>query len=71
MHDALFDLDLSYAPNMKLVYDILVELKYKLPKTAQSILNSDQSFQYHHCVFQVKLRQMKIKQSISHKGQFP
>ena len=58
----------SYSPNMKLVYDMLAELKHKLPKTAQPILHSDQGFQYRHSGYQTKLRQMKIKQSMSRKG---
>lgn len=56
-----------YLPNMKLVYDMLAELKHKLPKTVRPILHSDQGFQYCHCDYQPKLRQMKIKQSMSRK----
>ena len=58
----------SYSPNMRLVYDMLAELKQKLPETAQPILHSDQGFQYRHYGYQTKLRQMKIKQSMSRKG---
>ena len=58
----------SYSPNMRLVYDMLAELKQKLPETAQPILHSDQGFQYRHSGYQAKLRQMKIKQSMSRKG---
>ena len=58
----------SYSPNMNLVYDMLAKLKQKLPETAQPILHSDQGFQYYDSGYQAKLRQMKIKQSMSRKG---
>ncbi len=58
----------SYSPNMRLVYDMLTELKQKLPETAQPILHSDQGFQYRNNGYQARLCQMKIKQSMSRKG---
>ncbi len=58
----------STHPNMKLVSTMLASLFNKLPQRSNSIMHSDQGWQYQHHLYQILLRQHGITQSMSRKG---
>ncbi|TYP69661.1 putative transposase [Aquimarina intermedia] len=59
---------LSEAPNFKQVNSMLKKAFKKLPKQNSILLHSDQGWQYQMPMYQKILKQKKIKQSMSRKG---
>jgi putative transposase len=59
---------LSESPNFKQVSDMLDGALKKLNSNAELILHSDQGWQYQMKIYQAKLKQQGIRQSMSRKG---
>ena len=59
---------LSESPNFKQVSDMLDGALKKLNSNAELILHSDQGWQYQMKIYQAKLKQRGIRQSMSRKG---
>lgn len=60
--------NISLAPNLEQTKEMLKGLFEKLPSGATPILHSDQGWQYQHKLFQEKLAEHNITQSMSRKG---
>ncbi len=60
--------NISYRPNFNQATDMLQKAFIKLPRGCKPILHSDQGWQYQMKHYQYLLRQWKIKQSMSRKG---
>ena len=58
----------SLSPNMAQQYDILAQLRAKMPEGARPILHSDMGWQYQHAGWVGTLREAGIVQSMSRKG---
>ena len=59
---------ISDRPVLSMVTDMLDKALKKLPEGAKLILHSDQGWQYQHKNDQKKLKQRKVRQSVSRKG---
>lgn len=59
---------LSQRPTLNQTMDMLKDALDKLPQKCRPILHSDQGWQYQMKQYQAQLRQRKIKQSMSRKG---
>ena len=60
--------NLSEQPNFEQTMDMLSRALKRLPSAARPILHSDQGWQYQMKQYQATLRERKIKQSMSRKG---
>jgi transposase InsO family protein len=60
--------NLSEHPSLKQTMDMLSSALRRLPSTTRLILHSDQGWQYQMKQYQAALRERKIKQSMSRKG---
>jgi len=60
--------NLSERPTLEQTMDMLKSALNRLPSTARPILHSDQGWQYQMKQYQATLREKKIKQSMSRKG---
>jgi transposase InsO family protein len=60
--------NISYQANFYQTMDMLEKALNKLPQSCNPILHSDQGWQYQMAAYQHKLRQRKIRQSMSRKG---
>ena len=59
---------ISDSPNLSMVTSMLEKAFEKLPEAAELIMHSDQGWQYQHKHYQKMLRDKKIQQSMSEKG---
>lgn len=62
--------DLSLSPNLIQITNMLDSAFKKFPKLNNLILHSDQGWQYQHKIYVRKLKEHKINQSMSRKGNF-
>ncbi|MCB7525946.1 IS3 family transposase [Ruminococcus sp. TM463] len=60
--------NLSYHPNLNQVTDMLEKAFAKIPDNTNLILHSDQGWQYQHRHYQKMLKDKRIRQSMSRKG---
>jgi len=59
---------ISRSPNLEQVKEMLKGLFFKLPADAAPVFHSDQGWQYQHAEYQRMLKEHKITQSMSRKG---
>lgn len=62
--------DLSLSPNLIQITNMLDSAFKKFPKLNNLILHSDQGWQYQHKIYVSKIKEHKINQSMSRKGNF-
>ena len=60
--------NLSLSPNMEQIKDMLHKAFERFPSVNELIMHSDQGWQYQHATYRSELREHKIIQSMSRKG---